>query len=197
MSQTFENNEKHGHKKIKICVSGAAETSHCGIDSLSIAKDLGRQIAQNGAVLLVGATSGFPLWSAMGAKEVGGIVIGFSPAASEKEHIEVYKLPVDYMDIIIYTGFGYTGRDLLMVRSADAVMFGCGRIGTIHEFTIAFEESKPIGIVEGPWDTDTQLKDIFAKSNRKNDKIVSDLDLEILVKNIIKQIKAEKIDKDM
>ena len=68
--------------------------------------------------------------------------IGVSPAASEREHSEVFKLPIDYMDLIIYTGFGYSGRDLLLTRTADAVICGCGRIGTIHEFTIAFEDEE-------------------------------------------------------
>ena len=67
------------------------------------------------------------------------------------EHIETWRLPVDYMDLIIYTGFGFPGRDLLFVRSCDAILIGCGRIGTIHEFTIAFEDKKPIGVLQGPW----------------------------------------------
>ena len=147
MKMPFSNiNDKHGHSQIKICVSGAAETGHCGLDALDKAKELGREIARQGAVLVTGATTGFPLWVSMGAKEEGGMCIGFSPAASEKEHVEVYKLPLDYLDLIIYTGFGYAGRDLLLTRSADAVITGCGRIGTIHEFTIAFEDGKPIGI---------------------------------------------------
>ena len=56
---------------------------------------------------------------------------------------------MEYLDIIIYTGAGYSGRDLLMTRTSDAIFLGCGRIGTIHEFTIAFEDNKPIGILEG------------------------------------------------
>src|SRR3989344_453743 len=105
-----QNSDKHGHNRIKICVSGAAETGHCGVDALDKAKELGREIARQGATLVTGATTGFPLWVAMGTKEAGGISIGLSPAASEKEHVEVYKLPLDYMDLIIYTGFGYSGR---------------------------------------------------------------------------------------
>ena len=116
--------KKHGHNQIKICVSGAAETGHCGIDALDKAKELGAEIARQGAVLVTGATTGFPFWVAMGVKEAGGISIGFSPAASEKEHVEVYKLPLDYMDLIVYTGFGYPGRDLLLTRSSDAVICG-------------------------------------------------------------------------
>jgi len=128
----------------------------------------------------------------MGAKEEGGMSIGFSPAASEREHIEVYKLPVDYMDLIIYTGFGYPGRDLLLTRSSDAVLCGCGRIGTIHEFTVAFEDHKFIGIFEGPWDMDEELKSILEKAHRPNDKIISGADPKKLVSDIIELVKKHK-----
>src|SRR3989338_3921182 len=73
---------KHGHTQLKICVSGAAETGHCGVDALEKAKELGREIARHGAVLVTGATTGFPLWAAMGVKEEGGTSIGFSAGAS-------------------------------------------------------------------------------------------------------------------
>ncbi|MFH1608564.1 MAG: hypothetical protein ABH951_00905 [Patescibacteria group bacterium] len=184
---------KHGHHQIKICVSGAAETGHCGLGALEKAKELGREIVRQGAVLVTGATTGFPLWAAMGAKEVGGLSIGFSPASNEKEHVEVYNLPLDYMDLIIYTGFGYPGRDLLLTRSVDAVVCGCGRIGTIHEFTIAFEDDKTIGIYEGDWDMDEELKDILEKSHRPNDKIVSGADPKKLIADMIEIVKKTKI----
>jgi hypothetical protein len=185
---------KHGHNQIKICISGAAETGHCGVDALEKAKELGREIARHGAVLVSGATTGFPLWVAMGAKEAGGISVGFSPAASEKEHVEVYKLPLDYMDLIVYTGFGYPGRDLLLTRAADAVICGCGRIGTIHEFVIAFEDAKPIGIYEGPWEMGTELEEIIEKGHRPNSKIVVGNDPKKLIEDVIDLVKKNKID---
>lgn len=184
---------KHGHSQIKICVSGAAETGHCGLDALDKAKELGREIARQGAILVTGATTGFPFWAAMGNKEAGGISIGFSPAASEREHVEVYKLPVDYMDLIIYTGFGYPGRDLLLTRSVDGVIFGCGRIGTIHEFTVAFEDNKAIGVFQGPWEMGNQLKDILEKSHRPYAKVVYDQDPKKLVEEVIAMIKKDKV----
>lgn len=192
MNNIFSNN-KHEHNQIKICVSGAAETGHCGINALDKAKELGREIARHGIILVTGATTGFPFWAAMGAKEAGGISIGFSPAASEKEHIEVYKLPVDYMDLIIYTGFGYPGRDLLLTRSVDGVICGCGRIGTVHEFTVAFEDDKTIGIFEGPWEMDDELKEILEKSHRPYNKIVSGDDPKKLVEDMLVIIKKDKI----
>lgn len=193
MDSPFNFSNKHGHRQIKICVSGAAETGHCGVNALEKAKELGRELARQGIVLITGATTGFPLWVAMGAKEAGGVSIGFSPAASEKEHVEVYKLPVDYMDLIIYTGFGYPGRDLLLTRSVDGVICGCGRIGTIHEFTVAFEDDKAIGIYEGPWEMGNELKEILEKSHRPNNKIVSGDDPKKLIEDIIAVIKRDKV----
>jgi uncharacterized protein (TIGR00725 family) len=149
---------KNLHLNIKLGVSGAAETGHCGIDAYDKGLELGREIARQGAMLITGATTGFPLWAAMGAKEAGGFVLGFSPASTEKEHVESYNLPIEYHDLIVYTGLGYPGRDLIFTRSVDGMFFGCGRIGTIHEFTIAFEDQKPMGVFEGPWPTADEFK---------------------------------------
>lgn len=184
---------RHIHLKYKISVSGAAETGHCAPDALDKAKELGKWVAKNNAVLVNGATTGFPFWAAIGAKEAGGFTIGLSPAGSEKEHIEIYQLPVDYLDIIIYTGFGYSGRNLLLTRSADAVILGCGRWGTINEFTIALEDRKPIGVLEGSGGSTDVIKDIIEKSERGPGNIVYDLDPKRLVEKVLELVKKEKV----
>jgi uncharacterized protein (TIGR00725 family) len=193
MSDTKE--EKHDHLQLKIGVSGAAETGHCGIDAYDKGLELGRQIAKQGGVLVTGATTGFPLWAAMGAKEAGGFSVGFSPANTEKEHVEQYNLPVEYMDVIVYTGFGFPGRDLIFTRSCDAMLFGCGRIGTIHEFTIAFEDQKPIGVFEAGWETDEVIKDILKNGHRPNDHIIFDTDPKALVERVIEMVKKDRINR--
>lgn len=185
----------HTHLQLKLSVSGAAETGHCGIDAYDKGLELGRQIAKQNAVVVNGATTGFPLWAVMGAKEVGGFTVGFSPANSEKDHIEGYNLPVEYLDIIIYTGFGFPGRDLIMTRSSDAVFFGCGRVGTIHEFTIAFEDKKPIGILEADWETDEVIRNILEAGHRPNDRIVFDSDPKALVERVIELVNQDKINR--
>lgn len=185
-------NTKHEHMRYKISVSGAAETGHCGPNAMECAKEIGREIVRQGGIIITGATTGFPLWAAMGAKELGGFSVGLSPASTEREHVEVYKLPIDYMDIIIYTGFGYPGRDLLLTRSSDAVLLGCGRVGTIHEFTIAFEDRKPIGVLEGEWPTDEVIKNILEKGNRTSDLLVFDESPKRLVAKAIELIKKQK-----
>ncbi len=186
---------KNEHLKLKFGVSGAAETGHCGIDAYDKGLELGREIARQGAVLVNGATTGFPLWGAMGAKEAGGFTVGFSPANTEKEHIEAYNLPVEYMDLIVYTGFGFPGRDLIFTRSCDAVFFGCGRIGTIHEFTIAFEDKKPMGILEADWEIDEEIKYILEKGHRPNDQILFDSDPKALVQRVKELVEKDKINR--
>lgn len=152
--------------KFKFCVSGAAETDHCPPDTRQKAEELGRIIAQHDIVLINGATTGFPFFAAKGAKEAGGFVIGISPAETEKEHKERFHLPLDYLDMIVYTGFGYSGRNLLLTRSADAVIVGCGRMGTLNEFTIAFEDNKPIGVLTDSGGTTDLIKEIIDRSHR-------------------------------
>ena len=186
---------KHEHLRLKFGVSGAAETGHCGIDAYDKGLALGREIAKHGAILVTGATTGFPLWAAMGAKEAGGFVLGFSPASTEKEHIETFNLPVEYHDVIVYTGFGYPGLDLILTRSSDAVFFGCGRIGTIHEFTISFEDQKPIGIYEADWGTDEVIKSILQNGHRANDRIAFDTDPKKLVKRVADLVNKDKINR--
>lgn len=178
--------------KYKICVSGAAETGHCGLDAFDKAKEIGKEIVRQNGIIITGATTGFPTWAAMGAKEEGGVSIGFSPASTEKEHLDVYHLPLESMDVVVFTGFGYSGRNLMLTRSSDAVIIGCGRIGTINEFTVAYEDGKPIGILRGSWETDETIAEIIEKGHRINEKIVFDDNPKQLVNRLIELIKKDK-----
>lgn len=183
----------HTHLKIKICVSGASETEHCAADVLEKTKELGRQIVAHNAVLVTGATIGVPLWAAIGAKDAGGFVIGISPAASEIAHVNTYKLPIDYHDVIIYTGFGYSGRNLLLTRASDAVIIACGRIGTLNEFTIAFEDEKPIGVLTETGGMADEIETILAKAHRGKGKVVMDSDPQKLLEKVLELVKKEKV----
>ncbi|MEK7494162.1 MAG: hypothetical protein AAB630_03345 [Patescibacteria group bacterium] len=178
--------------KYKICVSGAAESTICGAGVLALAEEIGREIVRQGAVLVTGATSGVPFWAAKGAKAEGGISIGISPAASELAHIKSYKLPIDYFDLIIYTGFDYSGRNLLLTRAADAVITICGRMGTLNEFTIAFEDRKPQGVLIGTGGTADYLKNIIEKMHRGPGKVVYHKEPKKLVAEVIKLINKDQ-----
>ena len=188
MSQSLATSEL----KYKICISGAAETGFCAPDAHLKAEEMGRLIAEAGMVLVTGATTGTPYWGAKGAKEAGGIVIGLSPAVSESEHIKKYELPVDYHDLIIYTGFNYSGRNLLLTRSADAVIVICGRMGTLNEFTIAFEDNKPIGIFEGTGGMADEMRGIIEKAHRGMGKVVFSADPKELLAKVKELVDIDK-----
>lgn len=185
-------------KKIVISVSGAAEVAHCGPEALNIAKEVGREIARQGCVLTTGATSGFPHSSAQGYKESKGMFsLGLSPAANEKEHTDLYLLPLDSCDLVIFTGFGFPVRDIMLVKSSDAMVLGCGRIGTIHEFTVAFESNIPIGILEGPWATDKVIRDILRNSNRTNPNVIFESDPKKMIEKLKEMVKTNTNRKEM
>ncbi len=181
-----------GYGVVKIGVSGAAETGYCGLDAFEKAKELGREVARRGAIITTGATTGFPMYAAMGAKDECGFSIGFSPASTEREHVEVYKLPLEYMDVVVYTGFGYSGRDLLFVRSSDAIIIGCGRIGTLNEFSVAFEDHRPLGVLEGSWKTDELLRQIVESAHRPNPRLIFDSDPKAMVERLVEMVIKER-----
>lgn len=131
-----------------ICISGAAAGETVQQDS-DLAYRLGAAIAKAGHVVTTGATVGLPFFGAKGAKEAGGMSIGFSPANSVREHLRKYRLPYEYFDFINYTGMAYVGRDLYLVQSSDAVVQVGGRMGSLHEFTSALEARKPVGVLLG------------------------------------------------
>jgi uncharacterized protein (TIGR00725 family) len=176
--------------QFKICVSGSAICDDPIAEAK--AKELGREIAKAGAVTLTGATTGYPYVSAVGAKEEGGVVIGFSPAMSYKEHAKKYRLPIDHHDLIVYTGFGYSGRNLFLVRSSDAVMHVAGRIGTLNEFTSAFEDKKVIGVLLGTGGTSVLIDDIVDIANRGSGRIVYDDNPAVLVRRVLTLLRKEQ-----
>src|ERR1700741_403004 len=91
-----------GYGVVKIGVSGSADTTFSGLDAFEKGKEVGREIAKQGGIITTGAATRFPLRQAMGAKDECGFSCRFPPAANEREHVEMYKLPRDYMDVVVY-----------------------------------------------------------------------------------------------
>jgi uncharacterized protein (TIGR00725 family) len=134
--------------KIKLGVMGSAE-ENLPSELPGKAAALGRSIAARDAILLTGATTGLVYTAGKAAHDAGTLHIGISPAGDEREHVERYQLPVDACDAIIYTGFGLKGRNVVLVRSCDVVLFIAGSIGSLNEFTISYDEGKVIGCLTG------------------------------------------------
>lgn len=169
----------------QICVSGAARGESVVLGG-ELAAAAGREIAKRGHITLTGATIGLPYRAACAAKAEGGISIGFSPAASRLAHVKKYKLPLDNFDAILYTGFEYTGRNLLLVRSSDAVVMVGGRIGTLNELTIAIEERKPVGVLLGSGGMTDEVERVLKAAKRLRTGIIFSHDPVQLVDELIR-----------
>ncbi|PIR53523.1 hypothetical protein COU76_00570 [Candidatus Peregrinibacteria bacterium CG10_big_fil_rev_8_21_14_0_10_49_10] len=136
----------HNHR-LKIGVMGSAsgpqiENEH----AIEMARELGKEIGKRGYILVNGACPGLPNDTLLAAKEAGALTIGISPAFSKHAHICEYKSPHEH-DMIIYTGMGFMERDIINIRSSDAIVIISGGVGTLNELTIAYEEGRPIGIL--------------------------------------------------
>jgi len=82
------------------------------------AREVGRAIAEHQAILLTGASTGLPYEAVKGAKEAGGFTVGFSPASRLQENDKRYGLPVDSFDLLVFTGFGFKGRNVPLSGAA-------------------------------------------------------------------------------
>jgi uncharacterized protein (TIGR00725 family) len=113
------------------------------------AEQLGEAIADRDVVLFTGATTGLVYVVGKAAHDAGCFHVGISPGSNKDEHVELFKLPLDACDTIVYTGFGLKGRNVVLVRSCDVVLFIAGAMGSLNEFTIAHDEGKIIGCLTG------------------------------------------------
>jgi len=113
------------------------------------ANALALAIAERKLLLLTGATTGIVYVVGKSAHDAGSFHVGISPASDSGEHVEKYKLPLDACDLLVYTGFGLKGRNVVLVRSCEIVLFVAGAMGSLNEFTIAHDEGKVIGCLTG------------------------------------------------
>ena len=138
--------------KIKVGVMGSAgDTSAGGADGelRTKAEALGRAVAARGCVLLTGGTTGLPHAAGAAAHAAGGLHVGVSPASDAREHAGRYGLPLEGTDVLVYTGFGLKGRNVVLVRSCDVVLIFRGGVGTLNELTVAHDEGRVVGCLTG------------------------------------------------
>ncbi|HEV2763453.1 MAG TPA: hypothetical protein VGV38_10795 [Pyrinomonadaceae bacterium] len=138
--------------KIKVGVMGSAgdtlpDELREAINAKAVA--LGGALAARGVVVLTGATTGLPHLVGRTAHEHGALHVGVSPAENAREHAEKYRLPHAGTDVLVFTGFGLKGRNVVLVRSSDVVLVVRGSMGALNEFTIAHDEGKVVGCLKG------------------------------------------------
>jgi uncharacterized protein (TIGR00725 family) len=127
-------------QKLRIGVIGGAAPDS---KFRQIAREVGRLIAEKGAILVCGGLSGVMEAAARGAKEGGGLTIGILPGVSLQD-------ANPYIDIPIATGMGY-GRNSLVAMNADVLIAVDGQFGTLTEIAYGnIYHKRVIGI--GTWD---------------------------------------------
>lgn len=119
--------------------------------ALAAAEDVGRLIAERGAVVVSGGLSGVMEAVSRGAKRAGGLVVGVLPGFDKRDANA-------YVDIALTTGMGWM-RNTLTVRAADAVIMISGGIGTLNELTIAYQD-KPTVVLEGTGGWSDRIREI-------------------------------------
>jgi uncharacterized protein (TIGR00725 family) len=134
--------------RLAIGVMGSASEPYAA-NALTEARELGRAVARAGCILVTGACPGLPYAAVEGAKELDGLVVGISPALSESEHVRRFHSPVRGFDVVVYTGSGLMGREVINIRSSDMVVIISGHSGTLGEFAIAYDEGRLIGVLTG------------------------------------------------
>jgi uncharacterized protein (TIGR00725 family) len=132
----------------------------------AMADELARAIVDHDCVSVTGATTGLPYLVSQAVREYGGLAIGISPASSQDEHVGRYGLPLDGTDVIIYTGFGLKGRNVINIRASDVVIIFGGGMGALNEFTIAYDEGKVIGVVKGSGGVADHIHEIVDFANK-------------------------------
>jgi uncharacterized protein (TIGR00725 family) len=178
--------------KSKIGVMGSAAKVNDPVLRAK-AREVGREIARHNCILVNGATSGMPNEAAIGCQEEDGFVMGISPGNDMQDHIKNWKLPVDAYDLIVYTGQGFMHRDILNIRTSDAIAFLRGSIGTLNEFTIAFEEGKIMGVLEGMGGISTFFDEIIHISKKKTGAVVFfEDDPKILIRKLTQEVEKRQ-----
>ena len=183
--------------KFKIGIMGSALEKKG--DSITrkankLAFELGKEIARHNAILVNGACYGIPYIASKGAKEEGGMVIGISPAENIREHIDKYRFPTDLYDILFYTGFGFKGRNVVNVSNSDAIIVVSGRVGTLNEFTVGYDEGMTIGIMLGSGGLADSIDKIVKITNKKTgSKLIYDANPHQLVRRILQELGKKRM----
>lgn len=150
-------------KKIAVGVMGSATLGEASSNLISKIDELAHAIVESNCVLITGETTGAPELILNAVKKLGGLTVGISPAHNLEEQKKLYQSPANSSDVVIYSGFGLKGRNVLNIRSSDVVIIVAGAIGTLNEFTIAYDENKIVGVLEGSGGVADLIREILNK----------------------------------
>jgi uncharacterized protein (TIGR00725 family) len=110
---------------------------------LALGQEVGRLIAEAGAVLVCGGMGGVMEAAAGGCADAGGRSVGILPSESRLD-------ANPYLTVAVATGLG-EARNAIVVRTADAVIAIRGEFGTLSEIALALKMGRPV-IGLGTWE---------------------------------------------
>ena len=116
---------------VAVCGSGEATKQE-----EAWAQEVGRLVAEAGAVLFCGGLGGVMDAAAKGCEAAGGVSIGILPGEGRDS-------ASPHLTVSIPTGLG-EARNALVVRAADAVIAIGGEFGTLSEIALALKLGKPV-----------------------------------------------------
>jgi uncharacterized protein (TIGR00725 family) len=122
-------------------VPGAARPERPGaaapdLGLLEQAERLGRRLAEAGAVVVCGGGPGVMEAVCRGARSAGGTTVGLLPGLDRGD-------ANPHLSVSVPTGMGQ-GRNLLLVRSSDALVAVGGGFGTLSEIALALRTGTPV-----------------------------------------------------
>jgi len=131
---------------MQIGVIGSGE---CSLKTKKLAEEVGKEIARRGATLICGGLGGVMEAAAKGAKMAGGLTVGIIPGSNPEE-------ANPYIDVVVVTGMSYA-RNIIVVRSSDAIIAIEGRYGTLSEIAYALQLRKPVVGLNTPWNISEEI----------------------------------------
>jgi uncharacterized protein (TIGR00725 family) len=126
---------------VYIAVIGGSDI---GPETAALAREVGREVAARGAVLLCGGLGGVMAAAAQGAQDAGGVSLGILPEGDRRR-------ANPYLTYSIATNLGHA-RNVLIAHSADAIIAVGGSYGTVSEAAIALKLGKPVIALTVTWD---------------------------------------------
>jgi uncharacterized protein (TIGR00725 family) len=109
----------------------------------ALAFDVGRQVAERGAIVLTGGLTGVMREASRGAAAAGGLVVGLLPGSDAAEANE-------FVTVAIPTGLGEV-RNALLVRASQAIVAVSGSWGTLSEIALAVRTGVPVVGLASPY----------------------------------------------
>jgi len=116
-----------------VGVAGASRPEAALLDQAEL---LGRRLAEAGAVVVCGGGPGVMEAACRGARAAGGTTVGLLPGLDRGEGNP-------HLSVALPTGLGQ-GRNLLLVRSSDALVAVGGGFGTLSEIALALRTGTPV-----------------------------------------------------